>query len=60
MIEKLDVLYNGDMSVQAQKERLLAKKSEKTEQKSRKHQERKKKYQELLSAESEPEPAAHT
>jgi len=52
LIEKLDVLINGDMSIRAQKERLLHKKFENARVKAAKHSELKKQYQELLEKES--------
>lgn len=48
MIEKLDDLYNGEESVNAQRERLLMKKSQSSDQKARKVSELKKKYKDLI------------
>jgi protein subunit release factor B len=57
LIEKLDELYNGEMSVKAQKERLKVRRFEEGARKSKIQSERKKKYQELLDSESRRDPS---
>lgn len=48
MIVKLDDYYNGDLSVNAQRERLFMKKSQSSDQKARKVSELKRKYKDLI------------
>jgi len=56
LIEKLDELYNGEMSVKAQKERLRVRKWEEGIRKSKIQSDRKKKYQQLLDSQPRSRP----